>query len=70
MSGHNTTTKMLRAASLLRTASNVRCFNTVAKYYDEHYQYPGNAPLADFVEVMVPKKKQLIQDTTVFKPSK
>jgi hypothetical protein len=48
---------MLRAAGLLRTASNVRCFNTVAKYYDEHYQYPGNAPLADFVEVMVPKKK-------------
>jgi hypothetical protein len=51
---------MLRVAQLFRPASKVRCFSTVAKYYDEHYQYPGNAPLADFVEVMTPPKKQLV----------
>jgi hypothetical protein len=61
---------MLRAVTRLSPALSVRSFSTVSKYYDEHYQYPGNAPLKDFEEVMIPARKPLHQDTTVFKPSK
>ena len=59
---------MIRAAT--RLFAPVRGFSTVAKYYQEHYEYPGNPDYHEFLKVMTPERKPLPQDKTVFKPTK